>query len=399
MGNKKRVFLFLAVQILFHLGANFAHPVTPTFFSSLKLNDYMFGVAFASMQCVSFMFSPFWGRLNDFISSRKGLLIGGLGYALGQYFFSIAQTELQVVGARMFAGFFVSGAFVSILTYIVNTNPDTVKRGYYLAAAATIQAICSTFGFFIGGLLGEISINLVFIAQVITLAGCGVLFFFVCEDDTKISLNNIKIGTLVKESNPFSAFLESRRFMTLLLFSIFVMVVLQNIGNIAMDQSFNYFLKDQLNFSSGYNGAIKGAMGLITLVANATVTVWIINKTDVNRSNIWVFLALSLSAVVVILTPSLPVPFIAANVISYAFFAVSLPLLQGMAAKSASGESSNLVMGFYNSMKSFGGIIGALIAGVLYNMNPMLPFYFGFISYFSAFIIAIFYFRRLMGKK
>ena len=230
--------------------------------------------------------------------------------------------------------------------------------------------------------------------QVVTLATCGVLFFFICENDSKLSMAGIKVTTIIKESNPFSAFLSSRKFMTMLLFILFCIVVMQNLGNTAFDQSFNYFLKDQFNFSSGYNGAIKAAMGFITLIANSTVTVWILNKTGVNKSIIWVFCAGFAMMLIAILSSSMPIPFIGANVVFYAFAATSLPLLQNMVAKSAVGENSNLIMGLYNSMKSLGGIIGALVAGFLYNIAPILPFYFGLLSYLFAFILAILYYRK-----
>ena len=39
------------------------------------------------------------------------MLICGIGYAVGQAIFGAAQTELQVVGGRMFAGIFTGGMF------------------------------------------------------------------------------------------------------------------------------------------------------------------------------------------------------------------------------------------------------------------------------------------------
>lgn len=75
MKYKTRFFLFFFVMVLFNLAANFAHPVTPTVIQDLNLHDYMFGLALAAMMLTNFLLSPFWGKINEYISSRMSLLI------------------------------------------------------------------------------------------------------------------------------------------------------------------------------------------------------------------------------------------------------------------------------------------------------------------------------------
>ena len=97
---------------LHSLAANFAHPVTPTIIKNLGLGDYMFGLAFAGMAGTSFLFSPFWGKLADYVQSRTILLIGNLGYAVGQILFSMGDSEWSIMLARFVSGFFVGGVNV-----------------------------------------------------------------------------------------------------------------------------------------------------------------------------------------------------------------------------------------------------------------------------------------------
>ena len=79
MKYKTRFVLFFVAMIMFSLSSNFAHPITPTIIQDLNLNDYMFGVALAMMQLSNFIVSPFWGKINRYISSRTTLLIGCTG--------------------------------------------------------------------------------------------------------------------------------------------------------------------------------------------------------------------------------------------------------------------------------------------------------------------------------
>ena len=355
------------------MAASFAHPVTPTLFKGLNLEAYMFGLALASMMATNFFFSPFWGKISGYISSRRTLLICCLGYALGQLFFALAQTKWQFVLARMFAGIFTGGYAVGILTYTVNTTFDEKMRGKNLVIVITLQSICGALGFFVGGLLGEIHVYVAIVTQIITLALCGVLFRAFCADDTKVSLKTLDTKVLLKEANPFNAFVQGKQFMTFTLAMLFAACSLQYLGQTAFDQTFNYYAIDQLGFSTGYNGAIKFLIAFATLVANGTICVWLMNKTDLRKSIIFVLLICTVSIVAALSLHGL-LPFLVITILFLALSSISVPILQSMAASSAGETESNLVMGIYNSLKSFGGIFGALIAGFTYVISPRMPF-------------------------
>ena len=394
MSRKRRLTLFFIIQGIFVMAANFAHPITPAFFLDLELGDYMFGVALGSMMVVNFCFSPFWGKMIDYISSKAALLIGSMGYALGQFLFMSSSTRAEIIASRMFTGIFTSAAFLAILTYIVNTVKDEKERGYYLTVSATIMSICAAFGFLIGGLLGEISIETAFLAQVATVLVCGALFFLICEPDQKKSIKEAEIGVVIKASNPLAAFLAGRQFMNLALFTLFLVVISHGIGHVSFDHSFNYYLREQFNFSPGYNGIIRGAMGVTTLIVNSTLTIRLINRTDIRKSLIWVFAAGSAMMFAAIMTASYPIPFVGANIVVFACASMSMPLLQNLVAKNAVGENSNLIMGFSESMRSLGGIIGAFMAGFLYGMAPVYPFILGVFAFVCACMFAFTHYKK-----
>ena len=184
MKYKTRFALYFFVMVIFFLAANFAHPVTPTIIHDLNLHDYMFGVALAATMLTNFLASPFWGKINIYISSRTSILICGFGYGIGQLCFCYATTELQIILARMLSGMFLGGLMVSFLTYIVNVSRPE-DQGKYLTYSATIRSVASAFGYLIGGLLGEISVQLAFLSQAFLLMATAVIFFFLCEPDGK----------------------------------------------------------------------------------------------------------------------------------------------------------------------------------------------------------------------
>lgn len=382
-------YILVAVE---SLAANLAHPITPTLIQNLNLPDYMFGLMFAGMSVTNFLFSPFWGRLVDYLQSRSILLIGCVGYGLGQLFFWQATTPVTIMIARCFSGFFVGAINVAMLTYLVNTS-NPADRSRNLTIHATTVTVSSTFGYLIGGLAGEISLNLSFGMQVMLLLLCGLLFALLCQKDRSISTSRPSLLQISKGANPFSAFLAGRQFMTPLFAILFSVLLLSMFASTAYDQCFNYYIKDQFGFSSAYNGTIKAVIGVISLVSNMTLCLYIMRKTNVAKSNALLLLFGSISMLGVLIFDTV-VPFILFTILYLGINAISVPVLQSLVSGRASAQNSNLVMGFYNAIKSLGMVAGSLIAGFVYDYNPKFPFMLAAISFAGAFLLAMLYWKK-----
>ncbi len=391
MRYKTRFIIFFAAVITFNLAANFAHPVTPTVIQDLQLNDYMFGVALAAMQFTNFLLSPFWGKINRYISSRTSLLICCCGYGVAQLWFACATTELMIILARMFAGLFTGGIFVSILTYVVNVSRPE-DQGKFLTYSATIRSVAGAFGYMIGGVIGEFSVKGAFFVQAATLAGVAVMFFLVCQPDGDSSLKAIPGRRLIREANPFQAFIDSRQFMTAAFALLFAVNVLINFGNTGFDQAFNYYLKDQLGLTSAYNGIIKAGVGMVSFVFNLTLCIWIIKKTNLRKSLVVLTAVCAASALGTAVSVNIGI-FILFSVLVYAGYSVSIPVLQHMIASSATPTQKNLVMGFFNATQSLGSIAGSLTAGFIYSVNVKLPFACTVVIYGLGVVAAVLYLR------
>jgi len=394
MKYRTRFLFFFAAMILFNLAANFAHPVTPTIIKDLALPDYMFGLMLAAMQFSNFLFSPFWGKLNGAISSRKTLLICCTGYGVAQLGFACATTQAMILLMRVLAGVFVGGIFVSFLTYVVGTaRPEDQAR--YLTYSATIQAVCGAFGYLVGGVLGEFSIRGTFFLQAFCLTLAGVMFRLVCLQDGQ--QEKVDLKQIAGDANPLQAFIDGKYFLNMAFVMLFAVNILMNFANTGFDQVFNYYLKDQLGLTSSYNGIIKAAVGLISFVFNMTVCLWIIRKTDTRKSMILLMALCTLAAAGALLVPRISL-FILLSVFVYAGYSVSLPVLQNMVAVQADPAQKNLVMGFYNATKSLGSIIGSLMAGFLYGVHIKLPFAVVAAAYGISVLAAVGYLQQCRKK-
>lgn len=394
MLKKVSVFRLFIIVGLYCLVANFAHPITPTFIQNLHLSDYMFGVAFACMSLTNFLFSPFWGKISRNFGAIRSMGFCFFGYSVAQMMFGLSTTEGGIITARLIGGFFISGISVTQILYVMdNSAPEA--RGQDLATCVTITAVVSAFGYMVGGLLGDISIFGTFVAQSVGLFVIGVLCWTII-DDNKDAMTSLSIKEVAKSSNPFQAFIDSKKIMTFVIILYLGVCAATSFASTCYEQCFNYFIKDQYGFPPSYNGLLKALVGIISLVANTTICRYLLKKTNINKTVIPV-LSICFAMMVSIVMIDNVVPFIIMNVIFFGFNAVYQPLLQAMISSLSKGEDGILV-GLYNSMKSLGMVGGSLLAGFVYAAGPKMSFVVSAVAFLIAIVLALGYYLQLSQK-
>ncbi len=380
---------------MYSLTANFAHPITPTFIQDLGLHDYMFGVAFACMAITNFAFSPFWGKISKSIGASRLMGICFLGYAFAQALFGSATTELQIGIARMVGGFFIGGITVNQILYIME-NSEEGKSGQNLATNVTINVVVAAFGYMIGGFLGNMSIPLTFLIQVIGLAVNGILYWVLLKD-AEVQREKLTFKEVLHNSNPFQAILDARSIMTYVIALFLIICVSTQFATTCYEQCFNYFIKDQYGFPPSYNGILKAAVGLITMLANSTICVYLMKKTNIFKSLIPV-LSVCFGMMVSIIVLDSVIPFIIMNVVFFGFNAVYQPLLQAMISKFPD-KDNGIMVGLFNSMRSLGMVGGSLFAGFIYEIGPKLSFVYSALAFLIAIVVAFMMNKKLAAQK
>lgn len=360
----------LLTTVLFGIFANLAHPITPAFLKELQMPNYMFGVAFAFMALSSFLFASSWGRSMAKHGSILPMVIGYIGYAVAQYLFLCANEPWKVMIARFVGGIFVSPIQIAQLVYIKN-NSDSDKVNQNLLLNATLITVFACIGYLVGGVIGEYSLSLVFYVQIIGLAGIGVLTFFILEDPVR--------EEVVKEKKVKIKFGP-------ILFYLFLAMLFSSLATTSYEQSFNYFLRDQFNFSTSYNGILKAVTGIASLIANATIGMWLLKKTEVRKSLVNVFLVCSSFTLILIFSTNQWL-FLSINLILSVLNILYQPLLQSITTEE-SVDNHSVVISKMQAMKSIGMIAGGLASGFLYMIHPTVPFYLTLVCFaISAFCV------------
>jgi DHA1 family multidrug resistance protein-like MFS transporter len=388
---KKTSSLFFLFGLFFVelIAANLAHPATPTLIVERGLPSSTFGLAFAAMSLGSFLFSPLWSYLNDRIGRVHVFALGCYGYAIGQTMFLFANQLWLIVLARFIAGVFVGGVMMTQLVLILDHSMSS-DRAMNLSIHATLFTIGGALGYLVGGFLADIDLYLMFVIQIVALAGTGLVMH--------LFFQGIDVSTIQEKSSSFNPL----RFFNIVIrikpleFTLFsVIVLLSMMGTVAFDQIFNFYLKDQLSFPASMNGIIKAAFGVMSLLVNITLGRMIIQKK-------WFKLPLS---IVLLMTSTLALilvffrDFNLFMVLSISFFVLNslyLILVQVYSGHMSSFASNATVMGLYNAIRSLGMVLGSFLAGQLYQINISSSFAF---SGISLGIAATFFVFAVMQKK
>ena len=382
---------------------NMAHPFTPKLFTSLHMPDYMFGVSFASMALASFLFAPFWGKTADQKGRARVLSIMSVGYGIGQLFFSWSTTIWVLVPVRFLTGFFACANTVCSMSYVTDiTTPDNRTRYMsYLAAAITVSGAV---GYLFGGVLGDISIPLAFGVQVVLMLLLGVGIWLFLPESYQAGVDPqapYQPWRILRTANPFRLLSGAGRFLNAAVAVFLLVTFLASFATYAFDQAFNYFIKAELDFPTTYNGVIKAVVGLLGLLINVTVTIWLSRRAAPRLSAVGFLFLCGVTALATAMITQLS-GFLACTVLFYSINAMHLPVLQALATRCGSQANSNGIMaGMFQSSRNLGMMGGALFAGFIYMLGSRLPFVWTGIAFFfgaGLMLLNFFQFRRRERK-
>ncbi|MFA9423605.1 MAG: MFS transporter [Sedimentibacter sp.] len=375
-----RLYLFYG---LFAVFSNMVHPITPTMFIEKGFPDYLFGIAFAAMSFSFFIGSLIWGGVGDSKGHIKVITFAMPMYGLSQLVFGITSSAFVTIVARFVSGFFGAGFFVCSMAYLINlTNNE--NRGRHMSYYVAFNSVGSAFGYFLGGKIGSISILAVIVSQTVAIFLCAIVTRLMLEDN-ELSDSKFSMSTSI---NPFKSYSNIMGKMPIFLTTFLITVFLTSFATIAYDNAFNYYLREALSLPASYNGNVKAIIGIITLIANFTINIYIVNHTETRKSIIFVLLFCGISSMIVPFISGL-YPFFISNIVFFMFNAIYLPIQQDIVTSGQDPRISGIISGIFNSVRAIGMIFGSLYSGFVYELGNTIPFITASIVFFVSAAISV----------
>ena len=364
---KKAILLLMSVQFFVYLGFGIIIPILPEVILQQGYSEVHVGGLLTIYALASFFTAPLWGALSDRTGRKKLILIGLIGFSLSFFLFALFIENLPLLYASRVVGGIFSGALYTAVTGFVADMTDEENRNKYMGLLGMSIGLGFIFGPAIGGVLGNVSLQLPFLASGVLIVLLMIYAGIILKEPERRGEAN-KRALLPKGG----ATLWQYRIRYLFLFSFMVTFLLAG-----LESTFQLFQISKIEITplqlgylfmaSGFvDAAIQG--GVVRRVKNGTETKWIIGAQIVtalglflipfSSSLFWAGFALSV--------------FTAGN-------ALSRTVLVSLTTKESGGKYGTAA-GMTYSMDNMGRIIGPLLftwiftqeAGNMYYISAIL---------------------------
>ncbi len=381
--TRKHFIKILIINAFVLTALSMVHPITPKLINENNLPTFYFGLLFGCMSISTFIASPTFGSICEIYGKKLPMMIGVLGYAVGQIFFGFFPNAISVIFARILSGTFVAGYYVGSMSYVSNLtkSENKLKNLAYLNASSSIGV---AFGSYLGGRLGVNDYKLTFIVQII-ICILSIISIFLFVNDISLKKKETKINIKVFSVKDFKEIKKSNN----LIFIVLMLVMITYIGIQSYTSTISYYVEDVLKLPTTINGLILGATGVFTLISNL-LFIPILNKFLTPRK-------LYLSSVLISCISILISMMVNISSLSLIFILVFMlthtlipPITQAMLLEYSRSYESR-ALGLQNGFKSIGSFLGAVLSGVIFSIWFKLPFIISGISLILCFIILIRY--------
>jgi len=281
------------------------------------------------------------------------------------------------------------------MAYLTSMEASQEDKSRLLVVYASIASIGGAFGFLIGGLIGDINIYYSFYAQRLSLFTFALITLFFVKEHPTFKKSETKLSA--RDVNPFTSIIRSAKLINANIGVFLASAFITIFASIGFDQNFNYYLRAKFNFAPSSSGLFKAAVGIISLVVNFTISMWIVKKVNISKALSVMLIVGGVAIFAMVMANNTTMVLILA-LIYYASYAIFIPLQQSVMLKNDDASSMGSVAGLLNTARSLGMMLGPTFAGLMFDINPDYAFLTFAASLVLASLITFINYRQLKNK-
>jgi len=365
--QKEKIIIVFTVLVEV-IGFGIVIPILPFYVTSFGVTPFVVTLLFASFSFFAFLSAPFLGSLSDRIGRRPVLLVSIFSTSIGWFVFASATSVPLLFLGRIIDGA-AAGNFTIAQSYLVDIAKDEKERATNLGIIGAAFGVGLIIGPLLGGILSNISHAFPFwIAGALALANSIMAYFFLPETHhnrggrERLTFNPLR---------PLYRAVQDRStrplFLSWLLFAL-AFVTAQSVFALFSDSVFG--------FDSFKTGMLFTAIGVFVAVNQGLLLKHFWLKRYSESSLEWgmtivfgVGLLLMGSGVLWFFFLSLPLYALGQAILRV----VITSQVAGTADPSVKGET----LGILSALMSAAMIVGPLIGGSLFEIDPHIPIFVG----------------------
>lgn len=347
----------MSVQFFVYLGFGIIIPVLPEVILQQNYSEVHVGGLLSIYALASFFTAPLWGKYSDQTGRKKLILVGLFGFSLSFWIFAFSFDSLILLYLSRLVGGLFSGALYSAVTGYASDISTEETRNKYLGLLGMSIGLGFIFGPAIGGILGDISLQLPFTVSAILTLVLMIYAQVILKEPER--MGEAKKRQLLPKG---ASSLWGYRIKYLFIFSFVVTLLLAG-----LEATFQLFHIEriqitplQLGYLFLFSGLVDAVVqgGIVRRIKNGTETTWII----------WSQVIAAIGLALTFFTTSLVMAGITLCIFT-AGNALARTTLVALTTKE-SGGNYGTAAGVSYSMDNLGRIIGPLTFAWLFTELP-----------------------------
>ncbi len=280
---------------------------------------------------------------------------------------------------RFFSGFSVSATMTLMLAHVIQVA-SVKERTKYLSISAAFFALGTTFGYQIGGWLGDIFILEVFYIQAVTNLLYALFVFVTFKEIVSTKMHH--------QSSFLNGFKDAAKLdKPLLIFLLALTLATTAATNV--QRYLDAYVTIDLGRSTSALGSLVLVTGLVGIFTNFVIVPMITKLKKDFAFMTW----LQVVSAVVIFFVFRSEQIIVALYTGYMFYivlkSIYQPLEQNYISLNAKDDRYSSIMGVRQAFFALGMVLGPLMAGFLYDINPILVFDISAAMFLVAFVLLV----------
>ncbi|HSJ37254.1 MAG TPA: MFS transporter [Planococcus sp. (in: firmicutes)] len=375
--NKIALYILMFNMFIAMSGIGLIIPIMPAYLDTFGVAGQVLGTLIATFAFAQFLFSPLSGQLSDKYGRKKLIIFGLVIFGLSQLMFGLA-TELWVLYlARFFSGLGAAFLIPPMMAFVADiTTFDERGKGMGLLGASMSLGFMIGPGF--GGFLAEVSLQFPFYIAALVAILAAILSYIALPDVPP---------TIQQIENKNENLLQQMKRSVYMPYFVMLIVMFIFAFGLSNFQSTIALYVDKEHGFSPKDIAILITIGGFVGVVIQTFVIDRLFKRFGEMKVILVNLLISAAAMIGILFVN---TFWSILLVSAVFFtAASLlrPAINTLISKLA-GDQQGYAAGMNNAYMSLGNMIGPALAGILFDINMILPYIAGTAILLVCFFLA-----------